>query len=284
MRRAQGGGPARGGGQAGQHGAELDQRGPVARTGRAEHARGVPAGRAVRGDDRAEHAVGPRLGRQLEAVEGRSGGGSDSDAGGGGGSAAEGTIEQQDSAGVPNAAAPTELPALPDFDRATLKAALPGPSLDAVLEGAEGRLTAVGTLAEPIALDVRLSLPRLAVLGAGSDGALEARVRELEQSATEKDQAAALLRESEERYALAMRGANDGLWDWNRMTDELHVSPRFKELAGLDIEGLTISPAQWQARMHPDDREHYLQDLYAHLAGRTEFLTTQYRVIGPGET
>ena len=101
---------------------------------------------------------------------------------------------------------------------------------------------------------------------------------------TEQRHAAEALRESEERYALAMRGANDGLWDWNRMTDELHVSPRFKELAGLDIEGLTISPAQWQARMHPDDREHYLQDLYAHLAGRTEFLTTQYRVIGPGET
>ena len=61
--------------------------------------------------------------------------------------------------------------------RLTLKAALPGPSLDAVLEGTEGRLTAVGTLAEPIALDARLSLPRLAVLGAGSEGALEARLQ-----------------------------------------------------------------------------------------------------------
>ncbi|MFC7477417.1 translocation/assembly module TamB domain-containing protein [Dankookia sp. GCM10030260] len=61
--------------------------------------------------------------------------------------------------------------------RLALKAALPGPSLDAVLEGAEGRLTAVGSLAEPIALDVRLSLPRLAVLGAGSEGALAARVQ-----------------------------------------------------------------------------------------------------------
>ena len=61
--------------------------------------------------------------------------------------------------------------------RLAVKAALPGPSLDAVLEGAEGRLTAMGTLAEPIALDARLSLPRLAVLGAGSEGALEARVQ-----------------------------------------------------------------------------------------------------------
>ena len=61
--------------------------------------------------------------------------------------------------------------------RLVLKAALPGPSLDAVLEGAEGRLTALGSLAEPIALDARLSLPHLAVLGAGSEGALDARVQ-----------------------------------------------------------------------------------------------------------
>jgi len=101
---------------------------------------------------------------------------------------------------------------------------------------------------------------------------------------TEQRHAAEALRESEERYALAMRGANDGLWDWNRLTDELHVSPRFKELAGLDIEGMTISPTQWQDRMHPDDHAQYLNDLHAHLAGRTEFLTTQYRVIGAGET
>ncbi len=101
---------------------------------------------------------------------------------------------------------------------------------------------------------------------------------------TEQRHGAEALRESEERYALAMRGANDGLWDWDRQTDQLRVSPRFKELAGLDIDGLTISPAQWQERMHPDDRKHYLADLHAHLAGQTGFLTTQYRVIGPGET
>ncbi|WP_043336021.1 translocation/assembly module TamB domain-containing protein [Belnapia moabensis] len=60
--------------------------------------------------------------------------------------------------------------------RLALNAALPGPAFDATLDAANGRLTAKGNIAEPIALDATLSLPRLEVLGAGSEGALEATV------------------------------------------------------------------------------------------------------------
>ena len=60
--------------------------------------------------------------------------------------------------------------------RLALNAALPGPAFDATLDAANGRLTARGNIAEPIALDATLSLPRLEVLGAGSEGALEATV------------------------------------------------------------------------------------------------------------
>ncbi|MBY0332159.1 MAG: hypothetical protein K2X49_15985, partial [Acetobacteraceae bacterium] len=55
--------------------------------------------------------------------------------------------------------------------------ALPGPVLDLTLDGAAGRLAAQGSLAEPISLTLRASLPDLAVLGAGSEGALEAEAR-----------------------------------------------------------------------------------------------------------
>jgi PAS domain S-box-containing protein len=90
----------------------------------------------------------------------------------------------------------------------------------------------------------------------------------------------AALAQSVERYDLAMRGSNDGLWDWDERTDELHVSPRFRELIGLETEAETIKPAAWLAKLHPNDLEPYLAALRAHLKGESAFLNVEFRLCG----
>jgi PAS domain S-box-containing protein len=88
------------------------------------------------------------------------------------------------------------------------------------------------------------------------------------------------LAQSVERYDLAMRGSNEGLWDWDQKADVLHISPRFKELFGLETEAETIKPAEWIASLHPDDLEPYLAHLKAHLRGETDFLNVEFRLRG----
>ena len=89
------------------------------------------------------------------------------------------------------------------------------------------------------------------------------------------------LAQSVERYDLAMRGSNEGLWDWDQRTDRLLVSPRFKELTGLATDADTIEPADWLANLHPEDVESYRRALRAHLKGESEFLNVEFRLRRP---
>ena len=63
------------------------------------------------------------------------------------------------------------------------------------------------------------------------------------------------LRQSEERYALAARGANDGLWDWNLKTQTVHFSMRWKAMLGYEDGQIGSDIEEWFSRIHPGDIE-----------------------------
>ncbi len=86
------------------------------------------------------------------------------------------------------------------------------------------------------------------------------------------------LRESEERYALASRGANDGLWDWNLKTNEVYFSSRWKEIIGAEGDEVGSSPEEWFSRVHPRDLDALRKTLDDHLEGRTSFFESEHRV------
>ena len=97
---------------------------------------------------------------------------------------------------------------------------------------------------------------------------------------TEIKRAEQALRESEERYALAMEGANEGLWDRDLRSEEIYISPNTEMLLGLETKGRKTTIAAWRERIHADDIERQRAAEHAHLQGETEFYTCEYRVLG----
>lgn len=86
------------------------------------------------------------------------------------------------------------------------------------------------------------------------------------------------LRESEERYALAVRAANDGIWDWNLKTNEIYYSNRWKEMLGCKEDEVGPTPNEWFKRVHPEDYRQIQADLVAHIKGATPHFECEYRI------
>lgn len=87
------------------------------------------------------------------------------------------------------------------------------------------------------------------------------------------------LQKSQERYAIAVAGANDGIWDWDLNTQEIYFSPRWKSAIGAHPDEIGPNPDEWFSRIHPDDFERVETDIQAHLKGRSPHLQTEYRIL-----
>ncbi len=86
------------------------------------------------------------------------------------------------------------------------------------------------------------------------------------------------LRQTEERYALAVRGANDGMWEWDLRSSTAYYSPRWKSMLGYEDADISASLGEWLSRVHPDDRDRVQAALDAHLAGQTQRLDVEHRL------
>jgi len=87
------------------------------------------------------------------------------------------------------------------------------------------------------------------------------------------------LQESEERYALAARGANDGLWDLNLKTNEIYFSSRWKSMLGFQDDEIGNGIQEWFHRVHPDDFGKLKKDISDHLNNRTPHFENEHRLL-----
>jgi diguanylate cyclase (GGDEF)-like protein/PAS domain S-box-containing protein len=87
------------------------------------------------------------------------------------------------------------------------------------------------------------------------------------------------LRNSEERFKLAVMGSNDGIWDWDLESNHIYYSPRWKMILGYKEEEVDSDPNEWFDRIHPSDLPSVRSALEAHLSGQNSHFESEFRLM-----
>ncbi|WP_292906621.1 EAL domain-containing protein [Niveispirillum sp.] len=95
---------------------------------------------------------------------------------------------------------------------------------------------------------------------------------------TDRKVAEEQLRMSEERYALASQGANDGLWDWRVQEGEVYYSPRWSDMLGLPGGEWVGTMEDWFALVHASDLPGLRAAFELHLSGGLDHLEHEVRI------
>jgi PAS domain S-box-containing protein len=93
----------------------------------------------------------------------------------------------------------------------------------------------------------------------------------------DRRQTADALRQSEERWQLAIAGSNDGIWDYDLITQTSFQSEHCTAIMGHAV-GTINNVAEWLQFIHPEDVEAVMQAWSSHLQGKTPFYMVEYRL------
>jgi diguanylate cyclase (GGDEF)-like protein len=106
---------------------------------------------------------------------------------------------------------------------------------------------------------------------------LSQRSEELAISYQREREMALAVRASEQRYALAARAANDGLWDWDLTRGTVYLSPRLQEMLGIGETEIDNDADQWLKNVHADDRASLLAEISRLRTGESTSMTYEVR-------
>lgn len=109
-------------------------------------------------------------------------------------------------------------------------------------------------------------------------GQLFAAEAELKQQIEELKNHEKALRSSEERYKLAVEGANDAIWEMDFQKNTFFISDKWKAITALDENEIKNIRAYMRDRVHEEDIETAFKDLKRHLKGKTDYYQSEFRV------
>ncbi|BAY10495.1 signal transduction histidine kinase [Calothrix sp. NIES-2098] len=127
------------------------------------------------------------------------------------------------------------------------------------------------------AIELVSLIPKALVLPSPAE--IEAANHQLAKEIVERKRTEEELRESEQRWQLALRGNNDGIWDWNVKTNEVFFSPRWKEMLGYQEQEISHHFDEMIRRVHPIDLDGVKTAVKEHFAKKTPFYTHEYRIL-----
>jgi PAS domain S-box-containing protein len=85
------------------------------------------------------------------------------------------------------------------------------------------------------------------------------------------------LRKEEDRLSKVMLASNDGMWDWNLVTNEVYFDPQYYKMVGYHIDEFPHQLNEFQKRIHPDEVNHVMNEAQKHLEGATDRFKVEFR-------
>ncbi|MET0071439.1 MAG: EAL domain-containing protein [Candidatus Thiodiazotropha sp.] len=101
---------------------------------------------------------------------------------------------------------------------------------------------------------------------------------DLSKEIAERELAESALRKSEERFELAMRGANDGVYDWNLQNNEIYYSPRWKSMLGYQDHELPNVFSTWEDLVDDKDRERSWEMINEYINGKRDNFHIEFKM------
>lgn len=86
------------------------------------------------------------------------------------------------------------------------------------------------------------------------------------------------LNDLSERYEFAIEGTQDGLWDWDLVTNSVYFSPQWKAMLGYKDDELENNYWVWESRIHPEDQEKALADMQYCISGQKSKIENTHRL------